>query len=515
MDAGRCKAAQTQNNRPVDSKIDGEPTARRIAGTEKTTSRATLWNRCRLMRYGGNLTTRRGRTMFTRTTLIVLSAALVIGCGTGGDPKTQNNGEGTNGENNASSTNAGPNSASNGPNAQTNASPNNGTTAPNANTSAGDCVPDRDAFVTNALPEVEQYCGNCHGESPDFGAPVSLLDYDALVEGEVGERLVDEMATRLMDRSMPPAGSPRPLHTALDTMVEWATCGQQHADHTAGLEASRPLWTAPEDPPEGAESFDVTADEFALAPDTLDLYQCFVIEAPIDEPRLIRRIDPVIDDSRVLHHSLVKIDRNRDDDGASFDCYGFPPGEDYVYVWGPGQPSIEFPDGGVRIEPGDHFVLQIHYNNGAGAEGVMDSSGFRVFHEPVGGMEYGLFEIGSVFFPPIPAGQEGDTSVNCTVREDVELVASWPHMHEIGTEFSQVVEHADGTNETIIKLSGWSFEAQLIYDTPVSLREGDVLTTNCSWDNFKDFDVNPGLGTADEMCFNFMYVTPAVGSFCN
>lgn len=414
----------------------------------------------------------------------------------------------TNGaSNNSSSTN-------NRTNQQTNSASNNAVTQTNGATN-GDCVPSAEAFQQNALPEVETYCGRCHGEMPDFGAPTTLLDYDLLVAGEVGERLVDRMAERLLDGSMPPAGSARPLHTALDTMVEWATCGQQHADHSMGLQASAPLWSAPQDPPPGLETFDVTADEYFVSPTTLDRYQCFSIRAPIDEPRLVRRIEPVIDDSRVLHHSLVKLDSQRNDDGSTFSCYGFPPGEDYVYVWGPGQPSIEFPDGGIRIEPGDHFVLQIHYNNGAGAEDVRDSSGFRVFHEPVGGKEYGLYEVGNILFPAIQSGEEFTGTFGCTVREDFEVLASWPHMHEIGSEFVQNVERVGGAEETIIELTGWSFEAQLIYHTPTSLKRNDVLRTSCTWNNYKDFTVVPGLGTADEMCFSFMYATPARDRFCD
>ena len=101
------------------------------------------------------------------------------------------------------------------------------------------------------------------------------------------------------------------------------------------------------------------------------------------------------------------------------------------------------------------------------------------------------------------------------MREDVELVASWPHMHEIGSAFSQTLERDGEPDRTIIELTGWSFEAQLIYDTPLSLLAGDRLTTSCTFDNYKDFTVVPGLGTEDEMCFNFMYATPAVSNLCN
>ena len=72
----------------------------------------------------------------------------------------------------------------------------------------------------------------------------------------------------------------------------------------------------------------------------------------------------------------------------------------------------------------------------------------------------------------------------------------------------------DGTVETIVELTGRHFEAQLLYHTPMTLYEGDELDVTCIWDNPHDHDVNFGTGTDDEMCFSFMYVTPAHSNFC-
>ncbi len=395
-----------------------------------------------------------------------------------------------------------------------NVQPNNTSVNTTANNVAEpDCVPSREAFEANALPFIEEGCGNCHGAEPQFGAPMSLLDYDALIVGVEGERLVDKMATRLLDRTMPPATSPALGHSALDTLVEWTTCGAQHPDHTDGLVASRPVWTAPAEKPD-LPTFDVTATEFAVSPTTLDRYECFVVAAPIDEPRFIRRIEPVIDDSRVLHHALVRIDRDGGGEGTNFRCEGFPPGDDYIYAWAPGQEPLQFPEGGIRVEPGETFVLQIHYNNGAGAQDVRDSSGFRVYHAPAIGKEFGMTELGNFGFGAIPPGGSESVTWDCTVNEAVELVASWPHMHEIGSAFSQELIRQDGTSEMVLELTGWNFEAQLIYDTPHMLQPGDVLRSTCEWENNTNQLVVPGTGTADEMCFDFVYVSPPSSNFC-
>ncbi|MEO1273788.1 MAG: hypothetical protein AAFX99_37405, partial [Myxococcota bacterium] len=83
-----------------------------------------------------------------------------------------------------------------------------------------------------------------------------------------------------------------------------------------------------------------------------------------------------------------------------------------------------------------------------------------------------------------------------------------PHMHEIGDAFEQLIRRSDGSEEELINLTGWAFELQLYYDTPTMLEPGDQLITRCTYDNPYDFTVTAGDGTGDEMCFNFMYVTP-------
>src|SRR5688572_15153676 len=87
--------------------------------------------------------------------------------------------------------------------------------APATDASASDaptCAPDLAAFETEVLPHIEHHCGSCHGTTPNFGAPVTLLDGPSLLARRAdGTRLVDRIASRLIDGSMPPVGMPRLL----------------------------------------------------------------------------------------------------------------------------------------------------------------------------------------------------------------------------------------------------------------------------------------------------------------
>ena len=98
---------------------------------------------------------------------------------------------------------------------------------------------------------------------------------------------------------------------------------------------------------------------------------------------------------------------------------------------------------------------------------------------------------------------------------DYQILAGMPHMHEIGSAFRHEITRVDGSQETLIALNGWSFELQYFYDMNTMIKAGDVLDLTCTFDNYKDYWVSAGGGTTDEMCFNFMYVTPpAAGGEC-
>ena len=104
----------------------------------------------------------------------------------------------------------------------------------------------------------------------------------------------------------------------------------------------------------------------------------------------------------------------------------------------------------------------------------------------------------------------------CRLPGNTELLYSFPHMHENGTKFETVIEKTDGTEESLITLNGWEFDAQYIYKTPRRLDEGTIIRTSCTYRNAGDRPVRFGPNTADEMCFNFAYVSPPLPvTFCN
>jgi hypothetical protein len=378
---------------------------------------------------------------------------------------------------------------------------------PTAPADAG-CVPDRAQWDGEVRALVQRQCGTCHGAAPSFGAPFSLLDYDALLQREGAARRVDLVARALAMGTMPPSNTPAPPAADAERITAWASCGAQTASTTARLRVSRPWMRAPVAAPTGLASWELRTAGYPVAQNLRDRYQCFTFNVPPGEERFIRRFEMIADRAEVLHHVVLLRDTELRAPTEPFECFNMPEGSQYLYAWAPGQDSFEFPSGGLRMRPGERYVLQMHYNNGQGLENVRDNSGVRLLHGPAQGTEYGMLAIGPVGFQ-IPARATGSAASACTFQQPTRLFAGGPHMHVIGSAFSQRILRTGGAMEPLIDLENWDFNLQFTYDLGGTLLQpGDRIETRCTWNNPNARAVTSGPGTNDEMCFNFAYVTP-------
>ena len=374
------------------------------------------------------------------------------------------------------------------------------------------CVPDRAEWDT-VKPTVEARCGRCHGSVPQFGAPFALQAYDDLVAGTPGERPVDLLVTQLQAGAMPPAGQTQPTTPEKQAMLDWATCGEADevpANNPGGFDSTAPVLGAPEEPPADSEFFDLRAPAYEVPPDD-DHYGCFSFHAPTDGERFIRRIEAVIDDSRVVHHIVLLRAPAGTAAGRVFNCFDITGS---LYAWAPGMGPLHFQEGGIRMPAGQPFIVQIHYNNRQQLDAT-DSTAIRIFHGDTTGPEVAQVTLGPPSFE-IPGRGRGEATGHCVMPQDVKIIASWPHMHEIGSGFEGKVVHADGSETDLVTLDGWDFESQFVYDTAIDLKAGDRIVTRCEWENPTAQAVGFGPDTGDEMCFNFVYHTPPLPwSYCD
>ncbi|MFO0630408.1 MAG: hypothetical protein U0325_32945 [Polyangiales bacterium] len=323
------------------------------------------------------------------------------------------------------------------------------------------------------------------------------------------------MAARIAEGTMPPASTPAPGEAVAQAIAAWASCGAVTVPPGRRLRASAPRFRSDPVAPAGLGAWNLRAGGHLLPHDRPDHYQCFGFDAPVSEPRFVRRFEMVYDRTEVLHHLVVFRDVGRVSPLGAFDCDGMPEGSHYLYAWAPGEDALQFPDGGIRLGPGERYVMQIHYNNAAGTPGIRDDSGVRVLHGPPEGTEYGMVALGPVSFS-LPPRAATTVASRCTIPRETRVLAAMPHMHRLGDAFAQDLLDDAGAATPFFSLQGWAFETQIFYALPTTLRAGARVETRCTFQNPTAEAVNAGSRTANEMCFQFMYVSPPWGAaYCD
>lgn len=415
---------------------------------------------------------------------------------------------------------------------------------PEDGSSSGDTGGDDDANDTghepdpptaNGLPcEVADAlavaCGECHGDTPSFGAPMSLTTYADLqvpAPTDPTRKVFEVVAERLVTdvKPMPPSGDMDDAHRQV--LLDWIAAGAvEDADATCepgGDTGADPV--GPEALP-CEPSFEVRAHApgdpnapfMVPAQGAEDLYQCFAFKAPFAAPTQAIAWAPIIDDERVIHHWILYRTQQQQDDGGVFPCdLSLQLSADFVAGWAPGGENVMMPPG-VGLElggPDDWYVMQVHYHNAAQYPDAADRSGvaFCVPETPEP-QTAGVLTLGTTSLD-IPAGAQDHTEVgNCgglltLFWPDMHIIAASPHMHQLGRAMKTVLTRSGGATETVID-KPFNFESQGMYfnDQEIVVHAGDRLETTCTYDNPGTTNVGFGEGTGDEMCFNFVLAYP-------
>jgi hypothetical protein len=371
-------------------------------------------------------------------------------------------------------------------------------------------------------------CWSCHGDPPKFGAPMPLRTRDDLLmpaRSDVTRSVADLVAERIVDpeRPMPPTGDMPEAEG--DVVRAWLADGAPGSLESCGN-------TGPgDDPGVGPEALpctpayefvahaDGSADGFSV-PVADNLYQCFTFKSPLVTATQATAWAPIVDDERVLHHWILYRTKTPQADGGVAPCQ-MPSDATFVAGWAPGGSNYVMPeDVGLELGgPDDWFILQIHYNNTGGYTDSVDRSGVALCEaEEPRPKTAGIFTLGSLAIN-VPGGASGHVVegtcpswITSYLPEPVHVLASFPHMHEIGRRLTtEILRGGDESRiETLIDVNPFAFDNQTYYahDPEVLIHPGDALRTRCTYDNPYDHSVTLGEGTEDEMCFNFVMIYP-------
>lgn len=376
---------------------------------------------------------------------------------------------------------------------------------------------------------VSEHCAECHGATPAYGAPMSLLtlaDFRTAASSDKSKKVHQLIPERLepsdTNRKMPPTSKPALSAAELATLRSWASGGAKSDATSCDIVAPE---TDPDSPPAGEpgsggaritpieyndpdmECYKLVAfangdksKKYTVPAGTKDAYIDFYYKAPWEGVRYTRSVTVITDNKAVIHHWLLFNNQSPDSDGTASAGLGtHGSGEELLYGWAPGaSPLYLDPDVGQKIEGGTGFTLEAHYNNTGGD--ADDASGAELcVTKQVPVHEAGLSWVGTDLISGVSASGTCDPK-----DQEIHLIAAQPHMHKTGKHMKVVVNRKDGTKETIHD-EDFSFENQRYYPLNVVMQAGDTLTTTCDYNTTAVF----GRGTSQEMCYFFSLHWPA------
>jgi peroxiredoxin len=402
-------------------------------------------------------------------------------------------------------------------------------------------------YYRDVLPILQNRCQSCH--RPGEVGPFSLMSYRQAVNW------AEDIKTFTQTRRMPPWK----LVDGLDFHNERKLTDREIAALASWVDAGTPAGDAKDAPPPrefpqgwqlGTPDLVLTVpDDFQVGPTGNDLFRCFVLPTNLPEDKYVAAVEVRPGNRRILHHTLLFIDRTGRarkleeqaqnakpdetdphaptslDRGPGYSVamgVGFVP-QGGMSGWAPGQMPRYLPEGtGYYLPKGADIVMQAHYHRDGRLEKDRTSIGLFFVKTPKARQYQGGVMAGSqaggalpIFFS-IPAGKDHHVvKGSMWATGDCRLYSIMPHMHLLGKEIAVTLTPPDGPAKTLLAIKEWDYNWQETYwfKEPVQIRAGSRLDVTAVYDNSSNNPNNPfdpprtiyfGEYTTNEMCFVFL-----------
>lgn len=363
---------------------------------------------------------------------------------------------------------------------------------------------------------LRERCQTCHGSKPAAGASTSLVTHEDLHRDVGGKKAHELVSQRIHDeaRIMPPKPSaltPPELSTLDSWLGKGAPSSAERCDLAPAPDAVKPLNCKPDLVLKGTKSFTLPK------PSPEDVYMCFGSTVNLSKKRHVTAFAPHVDNPKIVHHILI-FKSPTPVPAEPFPCSAVGSAAwQLVAGWAPGGSNFELPpEAGFPEDVGPtNWVLQVHYNSGAGKfGGETDQSGYELCTtEDLRPNDAGVAGFGTIEIAIPPRSK---LTLNCNFPATPEWIgkkffSSFPHMHVRGAAMStERVPLGVGTPQTISEQKSFDFNNQAQVPVSATIEAGDIIRTRCSWRNPSDQVVLFGETTDSEMCFNFLSYYPAI-----
>eukprot|EP00485_Elphidium_margaritaceum_P023517 CAMPEP_0202712258 /NCGR_PEP_ID=MMETSP1385-20130828/36148_1 /ASSEMBLY_ACC=CAM_ASM_000861 /TAXON_ID=933848 /ORGANISM="Elphidium margaritaceum" /LENGTH=656 /DNA_ID=CAMNT_0049372229 /DNA_START=22 /DNA_END=1992 /DNA_ORIENTATION=+ len=315
---------------------------------------------------------------------------------------------------------------------------------------------------------------------------------------------------------------------------DWQSMGSQSINFFSGESSVVTM-------PNNTEHFDFLMDNYEV-PSSDTTYWCkfLSLPQPITNASHLIRVDPVVQEGNeaAVHHIVLYWCKDFDpeyvghaavcDDVANMagkDCRS----EMILNIWAVGGSDFYFPEHvGLPIEGLQYVLMEIHYDNPDELEGIVDSSGLRIYWtEDLREYDAGIFAVGADYPATFIPGDMDAAVLNsfhsapqCSLNSDmpeqgIHAFVGLLHAHTIGTALKMRHIRDNVELRPLLQNEQYDFNYQQWTNLPqeVDIYPGDEFVCECWYKTTRSYPTYGGESTQDEMCICFVFYYPVTNFF--
>ncbi|XP_054876024.1 DBH-like monooxygenase protein 2 homolog [Poeciliopsis prolifica] len=291
----------------------------------------------------------------------------------------------------------------------------------------------------------------------------------------------------------------------------------------------------PKTVPPDAKYLSLKVDKITVPPNTT-YYHCKVMKLQdLPTKHHIYQIEPEIEHKEVVHHMLLYHCPSFVKEQYDKPCYRGDIGDHcfgVVASWAIGGEAYTLPENtGIPIggtQNDTYYRLEIHYNNPQKKEGIIDSSGLRLYYtdklrqHDVGILTTGVFPVSHMEYaiPPKAAKFQSYGICNTTLFSrfedpipDLQVFSVLLHTHLAGRKV-RVGHFRKGKQIGFLGVNeNYDFDMQEIVNLGniKTIKSDDEIIVECIYNTSdRTQSTMMGLSTSDEMCLAFLFYYPAI-----
>lgn len=380
-------------------------------------------------------------------------------------------------------------------------------------------------YFRDVEPILHAQCTGCHRE--DGNAPFALDGYPRAaanahaIASATRARRMPPWPPQANDDCPPLVGARGLAEREIALLEAWAQSGapegeraQQASDQPVRAQALDEL---------GAVAARLQASEPYVPRARVDDHRCFPVDPELQADRYLTAYAVREDVPGIVHHVQLwavddpVVDAQLDaldaaDPGPGYACpQGHAIPARYVSVWAPSEPVRRHPEGtGVLLGAGRRMVIQIHYHDRLGLE-LPDHTAIELELAERVAKPASLWTVsnGDILLAPGQARSTVRALAPVPADAPVQLWGVRPHMHSLGSS-ARIGVREGSDAQCLLAVPRWEPAWQLMYfyPSPIELAPSALLEVECNYDTRAQTEsIRYGIGTADEMCFGFFYVT--------